>query len=42
MKYSAPEIVVLDDAAHAIQGSKQPPLESNGELQIVADCELDD
>lgn len=44
MNYSKPEVAVLGDAAHLIQGSKQSRGDNGSLTQKinVSDCELDD
>ena len=44
MPYRRPEMVVLDNAANLIQGSKAgPTLEpTSATLRVIPDCELDD
>jgi len=43
MTYSKPEITVLGDAAHLVQGSKVPAGDAGSlEAPIAADCELED
>lgn len=43
MNYCKPQATVLGDAAHLIQGSKQPAGDSGSmEFPIAEDCELND